>query len=53
MGWGQQQLREEKHDATDYTPTGRVEDIRQGAYYLHHLDSMHRRVYKIPGHQGE
>ena len=53
MGWGQQQLREEKHDATDYTPTGRVEDIRQGAYYLHHLDSMHRRVYKIRGHEGE
>ncbi|GAA5972043.1 hypothetical protein JCM8115_000037 [Rhodotorula mucilaginosa] len=46
-------LREEKHDATDYTPTGRVEDIRQGAYYLHHLDSMHRRVYKIRGHEGE
>lgn len=47
------QLREEKHDATDYTPSGKVEDIRKGAYYLHHLDSKHRRVYKIRGQEGE
>lgn len=47
------QLREEKHDATDYTPSGRIEDIRVGAYYLHHLDSQHRRVYKIRGQEGE
>ncbi|POY71884.1 hypothetical protein BMF94_5245 [Rhodotorula taiwanensis] len=46
-------LREEKHDATDYTPSGKVEDIRKGAYYLHHLDSKHRRVYKIRGQEGE
>ncbi|GAA5870250.1 hypothetical protein JCM3774_004622 [Rhodotorula dairenensis] len=46
-------LREDKHDATDYTPSGRVEDIREGAYYLHHLDSMHRRVYKIRGQEGK
>ncbi|BGP24349.1 hydroxymethylglutaryl-CoA synthase [Rhodotorula toruloides] len=46
-------LREEKHNISDYTPSGRIEDIPVGAYYLHHCDSKHRRVYKIRGHEGE
>lgn len=48
-----EQLREEKHNIADYTPSGRVEDVPVGAYYLHHCDAKHRRVYKIRGHEGE
>ncbi|GAA6007870.1 hypothetical protein JCM10207_004907 [Rhodosporidiobolus poonsookiae] len=46
-------LREEKHNISDYTPSGRVEDIAPGAYYLASCDSKHRRVYKIRGEEGE
>lgn len=46
------QLREEKNTIADYTPSGRVEDVPVGAYYLEHCDAKHRRVYKIRGQEG-
>ncbi|BGP15908.1 hypothetical protein JCM10213_003663 [Rhodosporidiobolus nylandii] len=46
-------LREEKHNISDYTPSGKVEDIPEGAYYLAHCDAKHRRVYKIRGQEGK
>ncbi|GAA5997775.1 hydroxymethylglutaryl-CoA synthase [Rhodotorula paludigena] len=45
-------LREEKNTIADYTPSGRVEDVPVGAYYLEHCDAKHRRVYKIRGQEG-
>ena len=48
-----QQLREDKHNISDYTPAGRVEDIPIGAYYLAHCDGKHRRVYKVRGQEGK
>ncbi|KPV75267.1 uncharacterized protein RHOBADRAFT_36114 [Rhodotorula graminis WP1] len=47
------QLREDKHNISDYTPAGRIEDIPVGAYYLAHCDGKHRRVYKVRGQEGK
>ncbi|GAA5903740.1 hypothetical protein JCM6882_003401 [Rhodosporidiobolus microsporus] len=44
-------LREEKHNISDYVPSGRIEDIPLGAFYLASCDSKHRRVYKIRGEE--
>ncbi|GAA5970825.1 hypothetical protein JCM11641_004468 [Rhodosporidiobolus odoratus] len=44
-------LREDKHNISDYTPSGKVEDVPLGAFYLHHCDSKHRRVYKVRGEE--
>ncbi|GAA5849441.1 hypothetical protein JCM8547_000452 [Rhodosporidiobolus lusitaniae] len=46
-------LREDTANIADFTPSGRIEDIPQGAFYLHHCDAKHRRVYKIRGEEGE
>lgn len=40
-------LREANHNAVNYTPTGSVENIWPGAYYLEHIDDKYRRTYKI------
>jgi hydroxymethylglutaryl-CoA synthase len=41
------QLREKNHNAVDYTPSGSVDNIWSGAYYLENIDSMFRRTYKV------
>ncbi|GAA5940220.1 hydroxymethylglutaryl-CoA synthase [Sporobolomyces koalae] len=45
--------REHKHNISDYTPDGSVDDIPEGAYYLAHCDGKHRRTYKIKGQEGD
>jgi len=47
------QYREHKHNISDYTPDGSIDDIAPGAYYLAHCDSKHRRVYKVRGEEGK
>ncbi|KAM0750580.1 hydroxymethylglutaryl-CoA synthase [Meredithblackwellia eburnea MCA 4105] len=46
-------LREDNHSNTDYVPSGSVDDIWEGAYYLTHCDSKHRRKYVIRGQEQE
>jgi hydroxymethylglutaryl-CoA synthase len=43
------QLREENHNAVDYTPSGSLDNLWEGAYYLEKIDSMYRRTYKVKG----
>ena len=43
------QLREANHNAVDYTPSGSLENIWPGAYYLDGIDSKYRRTYKRLG----
>ncbi|KZV68249.1 hydroxymethylglutaryl-CoA synthase [Peniophora sp. CONT] len=38
-------IREENHNAKDYTPSGNIENIWPGGYYLEHIDSKYRRKY--------
>lgn len=38
-------LREKNHNAKNFTPEGRVENIWPGAYYLDHIDNKFRRKY--------
>ncbi|KAJ2588418.1 3-hydroxy-3-methylglutaryl coenzyme A synthase, partial [Coemansia sp. RSA 1722] len=38
-------LREKTHNATEYEPTGSVETLFPGTYYLQKVDSMYRRAY--------
>lgn len=45
------EYREHKHNISDYTPDGSIEDIAPGTYYLAHCDSKHRRVYKVRGQE--
>ncbi|GAA6064704.1 hypothetical protein JCM10212_000121 [Sporobolomyces blumeae] len=45
------ELREHKHNISDYSPDGSVDDIPEGAFYLAHCDGKHRRVYKIKGQE--
>ncbi|KAF2473195.1 hydroxymethylglutaryl-CoA synthase [Lindgomyces ingoldianus] len=40
-------LREKAHLKKDYTPTGSIENIFPGTYYLTEIDSMFRRKYEI------
>jgi hydroxymethylglutaryl-CoA synthase len=42
-------LREENHNAVDYTPSGDLDNILEGAYYLEKIDHMFRRTYKVKG----
>ncbi|KAH8083103.1 hydroxymethylglutaryl-coenzyme A synthase C terminal-domain-containing protein [Filobasidium floriforme] len=42
-------LREENHNAVDYTPSGSLDNLWEGAYYLEKIDSMYRRTYKVKG----
>lgn len=39
-------LREANHNAVDYTPSGKLENLWAGAYYLEKIDSKYRRTYK-------
>lgn len=39
------ELREKTHNAQDYQPTGDVEKLAAGTYYLQRIDSMWRRAY--------
>ncbi|KAI9064034.1 hydroxymethylglutaryl-CoA synthase [Trametes sanguinea] len=38
-------LREKNHNAGSYTPTGSLDNIWPGAYYLESIDSKYRRFY--------
>jgi len=38
-------LREKNHNAGKYTPTGSLDDIWPGAYYLEEIDAKYRRKY--------
>ncbi|KAK3091985.1 hypothetical protein FSP39_024243 [Pinctada imbricata] len=39
-------LREETHNAAPYTPTGSVDHLFPGTWYLTSIDNMHRRKYE-------
>ncbi|KAJ2776329.1 3-hydroxy-3-methylglutaryl coenzyme A synthase [Coemansia javaensis] len=39
------ELREHTHNAQEYQPTGSVDDLLPGTYYLQNVDSMWRRSY--------
>jgi len=39
-------VREANHNAKNYTPTGSLENLWPGSYYLEHIDGMFRRTYK-------
>ncbi|KAJ1961075.1 3-hydroxy-3-methylglutaryl coenzyme A synthase [Dipsacomyces acuminosporus] len=39
------ELREKTHNAQDYEPTGSVDQLFPGTYYLQKIDSMWRRAY--------
>ena len=41
------QLREENHNAAPYTPSGSIENIWPGTYYLESIDNKFRRKYAI------
>lgn len=41
------ELRKKAHLQKNYTPSGDVETIAQGAYYLSSVDEMFRRNYLI------
>ncbi|KAH9893454.1 hydroxymethylglutaryl-CoA synthase [Cubamyces lactineus] len=38
-------LREKNHNAGSYTPTGSLDNIWPGAYYLENIDARYRRTY--------
>jgi hydroxymethylglutaryl-CoA synthase len=39
------QLREKNHNAGSYVPTGAVDNVWPGAYYLKEIDDKYRRKY--------
>ncbi|KAJ2323459.1 3-hydroxy-3-methylglutaryl coenzyme A synthase, partial [Coemansia sp. RSA 2681] len=39
------ELREKTHNAQEYEPTGNVDELFPGTYYLQKIDSMWRRAY--------
>ncbi|KAJ2748276.1 3-hydroxy-3-methylglutaryl coenzyme A synthase, partial [Coemansia sp. BCRC 34490] len=39
------ELREKTHNAQEYEPSGNVDELLPGTYYLQKVDSMWRRVY--------
>ncbi|KAH8422480.1 putative hydroxymethylglutaryl-CoA synthase [Aspergillus melleus] len=41
------QLREQAYQAKNYAPTGSVEDLAPGTYYLAHVDDQFRRQYEV------
>ncbi|KAK4056893.1 3-hydroxy-3-methylglutaryl coenzyme A synthase [Microbotryomycetes sp. JL221] len=47
------ELREEKHNIDDWTPSGKIEDIAQGSFYLVKNDAHHRRTYVVRGEEKE
>jgi hydroxymethylglutaryl-CoA synthase len=38
-------VREDNHNAADYTPSGSIDSIWPGGYYLEHIDAKYRRKY--------
>ncbi|KAF8586424.1 hydroxymethylglutaryl-CoA synthase [Ramaria rubella] len=40
-------LREKNHNAGDYTPTGSLDNLWPGSYYLERIDEKYRRKYGI------
>jgi len=40
-------LREENHNAVAYDPSGSIDNIWSGAYYLDKIDDKYRRTYKV------
>ncbi|KAI9473269.1 3-hydroxy-3-methylglutaryl coenzyme A synthase [Coemansia sp. RSA 989] len=43
------ELREKTHNAQDYEPTGNVNELAPGTFYLQKIDSMWRRAYaRVP-----
>ncbi len=38
-------LREDNHNAGSYSPSGSLDNIWSGAYYLAHIDEKYRRTY--------
>ncbi|KAJ2608585.1 3-hydroxy-3-methylglutaryl coenzyme A synthase [Coemansia sp. RSA 1365] len=43
------ELREKTHNAQEYEPTGNIDELLPGTYYLQKIDSMWRRAYgRIP-----
>ncbi|KAJ2804767.1 3-hydroxy-3-methylglutaryl coenzyme A synthase [Coemansia guatemalensis] len=43
------ELREKTHNAQEYEPTGNIEELKPGTYYLQKIDSKWRRAYgRIP-----
>ncbi|KAJ1830406.1 3-hydroxy-3-methylglutaryl coenzyme A synthase [Coemansia sp. RSA 2706] len=43
------ELREKTHNAQEYEPTGNVDQLAPGTYYLQKIDSMWRRAYgRVP-----
>lgn len=41
------QLREEKHNIKNYTPSGSTDPLLPGTYYLTKVDEMNRRFYAV------
>ena len=41
------QLREKNHNAGSYTPSGSLENLWPGSYYLEEIDSKYRRKYGV------
>ena len=41
------QLREEKHNIKNYSPSGSTELLAPGTYYLKNVDEMNRRYYAV------
>lgn len=39
-------LREDNHNAIEYKPSGSLDNVWPGAYYLDHIDNLYRRYYK-------
>ncbi|KAM0787550.1 hypothetical protein ACM66B_003620 [Microbotryomycetes sp. NB124-2] len=45
------ELREKNHNNDDWTPSGKVEDIADGSFYLVKNDAHHRRTYLVRGEE--
>lgn len=39
-------IRENTHNACDYTPVGSLDNIASGVYYIEKIDDKWRRFYK-------
>jgi hypothetical protein len=44
---GRPKMREENHNVAPYQPTGSIDNIWPGAYYLESIDEKYRRKYAI------
>ena len=41
------QLREANHNSNNFSPSGSLENLWPGSYYLKHIDSKYRRFYDV------